>query len=203
MHPLAARCSNWFVVLLGLFLVNYCVILLEFDKSLWGNPKWWCLSICSIPSYHPRLLQQNVYSTESTGLTRQPDQSFPSQDVTWSQRCYNQISPTTLDTCGCMLAFHGLKASLPFPLRVRRPAVPSTAGNAGVPGTSWRHGSARAVALAAMAAATRRARKVAVVGGGPAGLAACRMLEKFGHHPTVFETSSILEYLSGMKLFEH
>eukprot|EP00434_Breviolum_minutum_P013730 symbB.v1.2.012107.t1/scaffold828.1/size159251/7 len=33
-------------------------------------------------------------------------------------------------------------------------------------------------------------RRVAVVGGGPAGLAACRMLEKFGHHPTVFETSS-------------
>ena len=100
-----------------------------------------------------------------------------------------------------MLAFHGLKASLPFPLRVRRPAV-AIPGTASVPGTSCGHGVPRAVALAAMAVATRRARKVAVVGGGPAGLAACRMLEKFGHHPTVFETSSILESLSGMNLFE-
>eukprot|EP00435_Cladocopium_sp_Y103_P009160 s2825_g2.t1 len=85
----------------------------------------------------------------------------------------------------CMLLPHGrLTLAAPWPLLPQRPPAASH-GRAAAP---YRHYGAAAVV--AMAAVTRRARKVAVVGGGPAGLAACRFLEKFGHQPTVFEISS-------------
>ena len=42
------------------------------------------------------------------------------------------------------------------------------------------------LACAAGMSAIRR-RKVAVIGGGPAGMATCRFLDDFGHSPTVFE----------------
>ena len=38
-----------------------------------------------------------------------------------------------------------------------------------------------------MSAAQKRRQKVAVIGGGPAGMAACRYLDEFGHSPVVFE----------------
>ena len=63
-----------------------------------------------------------------------------------------------------MLLPHGRLTLAPAPL----PARPAT-WHARPPA---RHGHRCATALLAMAAVTRRARKVAVVGGGPAGLAA-------------------------------
>lgn len=54
------------------------------------------------------------------------------------------------------------------------------------PSLRWR--TSKCLACAAVGRAM--AKRVAVIGGGPAGLAACRLLKRFGHQPTVFESGS-------------
>ena len=172
----------------------------------WSSPEIRSYILGSITKSRVCFLQKGQFLFQNARKLWTPWCSKPPQDdkrlpcpktsiLLMGTTSLSKVSSQTIISSHCML-LHGhltrpLAPTVPAPEPWNRLAVrPSQRGC-----------SAVAVALTAMAAVRKSARKVAVVGGGPAGLAACRFLEQFGHQPTVFETSSHLDQSQGYIIY--